>query len=267
MFKKGFLFILICLMVFLTGCAQAATENDASLEKVKEKGVFVVGLDDNFPPMGFRDGNNDIVGFDIDLAKEVSKRLNVEVKFQPIDWSANQQELNTGNIDCLWNGLSITPAREESMKLSKPYMNNNMMIVIKKDAGMTNLDSLKDKRLALQGGSTAEVALDDKADLKKSLKEVVYFKDNIMALMDLDKGGVDAVLMDDVAARYYIKNNDKDFVILDESLSQEKYAVGFRKGDIALCSAVENALSEIKKDGTLAKISNDWFGKDITVFE
>lgn len=247
-----------------TTAAAADGEGDSSLSYVQDKGTLVLGLDDSFPPMGYRDENNDIVGYDIDLATEVCKRLGVELKLQPIDWTAKENELNTKKIDCIWNGMSIDDERKQNMTLSIPYLDNSMAFVVKNDSGIKTLADMAGKKLALQSGSTAATALDEAADFKATLGEVVGLKDNMTALMDLEMGGVDVVLMDDVVANYYIATNNKPFELLEETLSTEEYAVGFRKGDEALANAVNEALQEMAKDGKLNEITQKWFGKDNT---
>lgn len=180
--------------------------SDDSWNKVKDAGKFVLGLDDSFPPMGFRDDDNNIVGFDIDVAKEVCSRLGVELVLQPISWDAKEQELSTGKVDCLWNGFSYSDERNEQMCLSDSYMDNRQVVVVTEDSSIQKLADLKDKTLAVQAGSTAVEALEGAADVKASLKggAGVEVKDNVLAMMDLGTGGSDAVLMDEVVARYYI---------------------------------------------------------------
>ena len=247
-----------------TTTAAADGEGDSSLSYVQDKGTLVLGLDDSVPPRGYRDENNEIVGYDIDLATEVCKRLGVELKLQPIDWTAKENELNTKKIDCIWNGMSIDDERKQNMTLSIPYLDNSMAFVVKNDSGIKTLADMAGKKLALQSGSTAATALDEAADFKATLGEVVGLKDNMTALMDLEMGGVDVVLMDDVVANYYIATNNKPFELLEETLSTEEYAVGFRKGDEALANAVNEALQEMAKDGKLNEITQKWFGKDNT---
>ena len=242
----------------------AAADSDSSLEYITKKGTFVLGLDDSFPPMGFRDENNNIVGYDIDLATEVCARLGVKLELQPIDWTAKENELNTKKIDCIWNGMSINDERRANMALSISYLDNSMTFVVKKDSGITDQSSMAGKKLAVQSGSTASTSLDETADFKASLGEVVELKDNMSALMDLEKGGVDIVLMDAVVANYYIATNAKDFVVLEDALTAEEYAIGFRKGEQALCSAVDDALKAMAKDGKLNEITQKWFGADNT---
>jgi polar amino acid transport system substrate-binding protein len=238
---------------------------DDSLAKVKQKGKLVLGLDDAFPPMGFRNDDNQIVGYDIDLAKEVAKRLGVQLVPQPIDWNAKEQELNTGKIDCIWNGFTITDERKQAMAFTRPYLKNAQVVVVKKGSPYTTLASLEGKKVGLQAGSSAAGALEAAKEFRASLGEVIEFKDNLTALMDLEVRGVDAVVMDHILAQDNIKRSGKPFVILSESLAPEVFGVGFRKNDLALRDAVQGALEAMAKDGTVAKLTKQWFGSDISV--
>jgi polar amino acid transport system substrate-binding protein len=261
----GFALIALVAAAFAVTACTAKTTGDASLKAIKDKGQLVLGLDDAFPPMGFRDANNEIVGYDIDLAKEAAKRLGVKLVTQPIDWNAKEQELNTGKIDCIWNGFTITAEREQAMAFTKPYLKNAQVVVVRQDSPYKTLADLAGKSVGLQAGSSAAGALDEAKDFKASLKNVVEFKDNLTALMDLEVKGVDGVVMDLIVANDNINRSGKAYTILGESLAPENYGVGFRKGDIALRDAVQKALEDMAKDGTVAKISTQWFGSDISV--
>jgi len=177
--------------------------NDDSLDKIKEKGVLVLGLDSSFPPMGYETDNGEIIGYDIDLAKEVCKRMGVELKLQPIVWSQNVNELNAGNIDCIWNGMTINDERKEKMCLSEPYMNNRQVVVTTKRTGITKLDDLKGKTVVLQAGSTAVEAF-EKSDIKNIVKEAIEVNNNVNAMFELRNGSGHAVVIDEIVARYYI---------------------------------------------------------------
>ncbi len=255
---------LVSLSLFAQGSKESASE-DLSLKKIQDKGEFILGLDDSFPPMGYRDENGEIVGFDIDCAKEVCSRLNVKLVCQPIDWAAKEQELATYNIDCIWNGFTITPERLNNLTFSDPYVKNAQVCVVKSSSPVNTLADLKGKNVGVQAGSSAQDAISDTEGFEESLKAVVEFKDNLTALMDLEIGGVDAVVMDLLVANDNINRSGKDFRIISESLVAEEYGIGFRKGDVALRDAVQNALNDMAKDGTLASIATKWFGADITV--
>jgi polar amino acid transport system substrate-binding protein len=256
---------ILCAALCLAAFAAASFAADGSLKAAKDKGKLVLGLDDSFPPMGFRNESNEIVGYDIDLAREAAKRLGLALVTQPIDWNAKEQELNTGKIDCIWNGFTITPEREKAMAFTKPYLKNAQVVVVKKGSGYASLASLKGKKVGLQAGSSASDALEAAKDFRASLKQVIEFKDNLTALMDLEAKGVDAVVMDLIVANDNIKRSGKAYAILPESLAPENYGVGFRKGDLALRDAIQATLEAMAKDGTIAKITTKWFGSDISV--
>lgn len=245
-----------------SGTADSGTAQDNSLQNVLDKGTLVLGLDDSFPPMGFRDENNNIVGFDIDVATEVANRMGVELKLQPIEWSTKEMELNAGSVDCLWNGLSIDDERKQAMDLSEPYMTNRMVLVVLNDSEYTDQASLAGKTIGVQNGSTAEKILEE-SDFAKTIGNTIGFKDNVTAFMELETKGIDAIFMDEVVANYAITSQNKDFKVLEDGLTEEEYAVGFKKGNTALKNEVQKYIDEMKADGTMTQISEKWFGKDV----
>ncbi len=260
--KKLFTVALI-LMMLVCGFAHA---EDNSVQAILDKGTFILGLDDSFPPMGFRDENNDIVGFDIDVAKAVAAKLGVAFVAQPIAWDAKEMELNSGNIDCIWNGMSITPEREESMAMTWPYLNNQMVFYVKADSGIDTLEALAGKTVAVQNGSYAEELLNgDYADLAATMDSVIGYDEYLTALMDLQQGGCDAVLVDLVVGEYKVTGMGATDLKAAVALSDDNYGIGFRKEDVALRDKVQEILMELKADGTLAEICKNWFTEDITV--
>jgi polar amino acid transport system substrate-binding protein len=262
--KKWILTFLLLGMAALLVCGWGKPSKDNSWQKVKAKGQFVLGLDDSFPPMGFRDANGKIVGFDVDIAKEVCARLKIKLKLQPINWDAKEQELNSGKIDCIWNGFTITKERERNLRFTEPYMKNRQVLIVTAKSNCKTQGELKGKKLGLQAGSSAADALTSAADFKASLRDVVEFDDNMTALMDLEKGGVDVVLMDEIVARYYIQNKHKQYRVLNQELASENFGIGFRKKDQKLVEKIQATLDGMAKDGKLKSISTKWFGKDIT---
>jgi len=267
--KEKKLIILVLVILIVAGIIVAFNlkqTKENSLEKILEKGNLILGLDDSFPPMGFRNEDNEIVGFDIDVAKEVCKRLNIELKIQPISWDAKEQELNSYNIDCIWNGMSITEEREKIMSLSNAYLKNNMSFVVKNGSNILSLKDLEGKKVGVQAGSSAEELLES-SEINNKLKEVVTYNENLTAFMDLEINQIDAVFLDDIVANYYMATNNKNYKVLEEGLEAEEYAIGFRKEDTELRDKVNSILSEMKKDGILGQISTKWFGKDITIIE
>ena len=249
----------------LAGCKKTdkKAEGDA-VAALKNRGTFVLGLDDSFPPLGFRSDDNEIVGYDIDLAKEVAKRLGVDFRAQPIDWDAKEMELETGKIDCIWNGFTITEERKNALSFTEAYLNNDQVLVVRADSGINSLADMKGKIVGIQSGSSAQEAVDDNAAFASSISKIIMFKDNITCLNDLDIGGVDGVVMDSIVANYSIAQTKKPFKVIDEALANEAYGVGFRKNEPELRDAVWNVLKEMKADGTVAAISQKWFGRDIS---
>jgi polar amino acid transport system substrate-binding protein len=243
------------LAVSLTGCKKATD------------GKFVLGLDASFPPMGFTAANGEIIGYDIDLAKEVAKRLNKEFVAKPINWEAKEMELSSGSIDCIWNGFTITPEREEAMSLTKPYLNNDQVLVVRKEGDIKSLKDAKGKVIGVQASSSAEDAIKANQEFNSSVKKVVLYEENLTALTDLEVGGVDAVVMDSVVANYTILTSGKPLEIIGESLAKEAYGIGFRKDEKgqALRDQVQATLEQMASDGTVEKISLKWFGSDISV--
>ena len=260
--------VLACAAVLsLAGCKKKVSNGNA-VDALKARGTFVLGLDDSFPPLGFRDNDtNEITGYDIDLAKEVAKRLGVEFKAQPIDWDAKEMELETGKIDCIWNGFTITEERKAALSFTEAYLNNDQVLVVRADSGIKSLEDMKGKILGLQSGSSAQEAVDDNPSFAALIGKTIFFKDNITALNDLDIGGIDAVVMDSVVANYSIAQTKKPFVVVEQALANEGYGVGFRKNEPELRDKVWEILKEMTADGTVAAISNKWFGKNISVIK
>ena len=239
-------------VLLLSGCAQNSG-----------KKTFTVGFDKEFPPMGFVADDGSYTGFDLDLAKEAAKRMGLELKLQPINWDSKNMELDSGNIDCIWNGFTIN-GRENEYEWTKPYMNNNQIVVVMKDSPINTFADIKDKSVAVQKDSSALTAIENNANFKSLPKELVQTETNLNALMELEAGSVNAVVMDEFVARYNIEKQGKGYKVLDEAVGAEVFGVGFKKGNTALRDQVEKTLLEMAKDGTNAKISTTWFGKDIT---
>ena len=281
--KKLLTILLVCLMglTILAGCANndagtttppANTDGGSQPEGEGTEGdgqgaeadkTFVMGLDDAFAPMGFRDDDGNIVGFDIDLATEVCKRLGYELVLQPIDWDSKEMELNNGNIDCIWNGFSITDERLESMTMSVPYIANAQVIIVKKDSGIAAKEDLAGKEIGVQKGSSAKDAVEGD-DLAGVISQMSEYPTNVDAFNDLMAGRVSAVVADVIIAKYYLATDAyADLEIIGDALAPEDYGIGFKKGNTELKDAVEGALREMVADGTAAEISAKWFGEDI----
>lgn len=228
-----------------------------------EGGTLIVGFDQDFPPMGFLGDNGEYTGFDLELAQEVAKRLGLEYQAQPIAWDAKDMELESGNIDCIWNGFTMT-GREDDYTWTKPYMANTQVFVVRNDSGIEGKDGLAGKVVECQADSSAEAALKEDPDLTSTFGQLLTTADYNTAFMDLEQGSVDAIAMDVIVAGYQIKQRNADFTILDDSLSAEEYGVGFKKGNTELRDKVQATLEDMAKDGTMKEISEKWFGEDVT---
>ena len=224
---------------------------------------IVIGLDDNFPPMGFRDDKAQLVGFDIDLAREAAKRLGAEVEFKPIDWNAKEAELTGKRVDALWNGLTITEERKQNIAFTAPYMENHQIIVVKGDSPIKTKADLAGKLVGVQDGSSAVDAITKDEATAKTFKDLKKYGDNVTALMDLTTGRVEAVVLDEVVGRYYTAKKPGEYAVLDENFGTEEYGVGVRKDDTDLHSRLDKAMADMKADGSAAKIAEQWFGKNI----
>lgn len=196
------------LAAVMTLCFAAALAEDTGLEDLKAKGTFVMGFDEEYPPMGFVDENGEYVGFDIDLAKEVTSRLGVELVLQPIAWDSKELELSGKNIDCIWSGLTITPERIEQMTFSIPYLANEQILVVRTDSGIASKADLTGKVLGTQAGSSSVDVLNANPDLLAAIGEPQLYDDFVTALMDLKLGGIDVLLIDSVVGNYYIAQQD-----------------------------------------------------------
>ncbi|RRJ64182.1 amino acid ABC transporter substrate-binding protein [Paenibacillus oralis] len=247
--------VLTVMLTALAGCSGAKSGSG------KGGNTLVIGIDDKFAPMGFRDEKNEIVGFDIDYAKAAAEKMGMEVTFQPIDWSSKESELNSGRIDLIWNGYTITEERKGKVLFTKPYLKNSQVIVTLADSPISKISDLAGKAVGLQSLSSAADALN--ADpIKSEIKTVTEFPDNVLALSDLKTKRLDAVVIDEVVARYYMAQEEGAFKILDESLAPEEYGIGVKKGNEELLNKLQQALDELNQDGTATQISEKWFGED-----
>ncbi|MBR2187098.1 MAG: amino acid ABC transporter substrate-binding protein [Lachnospiraceae bacterium] len=251
--------ITVSVLVF-AGCGKSQSKSGGD--------KFTVGFDQDFPPMGFVGEDGEFTGFDLELAAEAAKRMGKTVVYQPIAWDSKDAELDSGTIDCIWNGFTIS-GREDSYTWSDAYMENSQVFVVKKDSGINTAADLAGKIVEVQADSSAEAALKegDNAALAATFGTMQTTPDYDTALMDLDMGTVDAVAMDSTVAEYKITSGGMDLKVLDEPFASETYGVGFKKGNEALRNEVNDTLKAMAKDGTLKKISEKWFGTDVTIIK
>ena len=242
--------------------AKKETKTEDSKDKENSDKQFIVGFDAEYPPYGYKDDNGEYVGFDLDLAQEVCARNGWELVKQPIDWDSKDMELNSGSIDCIWNGFTMT-GREDDYTWSKPYVDNSIVVVVKEGSGIEKKEDLAGKVVAVQADSSGLAALTDEEDNEENLKLAAGFSDLQQvadyntAFMNLEAGAVDAIVVDIGVADYQLESRT-GFVMLDDKIRTEQYAVGFKLGNEELRDQVQSTLDEMLKDGTFDDIAKKW---------
>lgn len=259
--------MVLCLALF-AGCNQTPASDKTDWEYIQERGKLIVGLDDTFAPMGFRDEANKLVGFDIDLATEVGKVLGVEVVFQPIDWNAKEQELSSKRIDCIWNGMSATPDRQDTMSLTKKYLNNRI-VVMTLDANVTvnSADDLKNYNIGTQADSAALEVMKKNDKWGEFGDKVTEYATYDEAILDMETGRIQCIVVDQVLGEYKNSKRETKMSVCAYDFGDDFYAIGFRKADTVLTGKVNDAIKTLIENGKAAEISNKWFGKNIVILE
>ncbi len=275
MFKKTsilMLALLLALSIFAVGCGSSSDEDadanaeDTSLADIQAKGTLVLGCDDEFPPMGFKDEDGNLTGFDIELAQAVCDKLGVKLDAKPINWDSKELELDNKNIDVIWNGYTINAERNKKVEFTKPYLNNEQLIAVRSDSDIKTFVQLKGKILGVQADSAAEELVNADTELLNSLEKVAPYDTYQNALLDLKASTrIDAVAGDKILLNYVMKQDPKEYVLLEESLGKEYFGIGCRMGEVSLREAIDKALDELNEDGTIEKISTKWFGSNIVI--
>lgn len=253
--------IILPLLLIISTIIGCGISEDAEIKPRK----YVVGLDDEFAPMGFRNEKNEIVGFDVDLAKETAKRMGVEFEFRPIIWDKKEAELNSGRIDIIWNGLDITPERQTHILYSKPYMDNRLILLIKKGRGLNihSLQDLKGKVVATQAGSNAENCVERNDAMRTGFANFITYPTFSKAFKALSDERIDVLIIDEIAGRYEVARRD-ELELIDITIGDvSKFGIGFRLGNNELRDEVQEAFDEIIADGTAKKISEKWFNVNL----
>ena len=245
--------------VVLTSCGTATTPT--TWDEVVDRGYVIVGLDDTFAPMGFRDEEGDLVGFDVDLAKLVFETLDIDVRFQPIDWAAKVLELNAGNIDMIWNGLTITEPRRLEMLFSDAYIANRQVVMTRADETIDTLSDLTGLSVGVQDGSASETIV--KANAIADDITIVELDTFDLALAELSGDLIDAVVVDEIFARYAIAQNPGEYRIMNEDFGDETYGIGFRLGNTTIRDIVNDTLFDLIEAGDALSISETWFAEDV----
>jgi len=280
--KIGILLLaLVLCMGMFTGCAKGESPAATTAAPtatiaadltgwayIQDKGELIVGLDDTFAPMGFRDDAGNLVGFDIDLAKAVGTKLGIKITFQPIDWDSKELELSSKRIDCIWNGMSANAERQASMALTKKYLNNRIVIMTKTGGeAVTAKADLKDLKIGTQAGSSALDAIKADSDYAAFSANISEYPTYDEVLLDMQAGRIDCMVVDEVLGEYKNSKLTEKLIVSEINFGDDFYAIGCRKGETDLADKLNDTIEALINDGTASDISNTWFGKNIVILE
>ena len=274
--RKGILGLLTLVgmaVMSLAGCTQLASNPTVdNWDKYQQQKSITVGFDNTFVPMGFEEKNGNYAGFDIELAKYVSKKLGITVHFQPIDWAMKETELQNGTIDAIWNGYSATDERREKVAFTIPYMQNTQILVVKKTSGIHSVEDMTGKVLGAQNGSSGMLDFEEHPEvLKNRVKggDADQYQSVNEAIIDLKNDRIDALLIDRVYADYYLTTEGiaDEYDTIPSGFESESFAVGVRPADKKLLEALNQAFKELYQEGIFQQISKKWFGEDVATPE
>ena len=269
----GFLTLVGMAVMSLAGCTQLASNPTVdNWDKYQQQKSITVGFDNTFVPMGFEEKNGNYAGFDIELAKYVSKKLGITVHFQPIDWDMKETELQNGTIDAIWNGYSATDERREKVVFTIPYMQNTQILVVKKTSGIHSVEDMTGKVLGAQNGSSGMLDFEEHPEvLKNRVKggDADQYQSVNEAIIDLKNDRIDALLIDRVYADYYLTTEGiaDEYDTIPSGFESESFAVGVRPADKKLLEALNQAFKELYQEGIFQQISQKWFGEDVATPE
>ena len=258
--------ILIALLLVTLSLAGCGGEKDSQGVDRNSSKKIVIGVDADFPPICFHNEKNELVGFDVDLAKEAANRLNVDIEFKPIAWKNKREAITSGNIDMIWNGLDITDERKEYMIFIKPYMDDRQILLVRKgsDLNIHSEGDLEGKSVGCQAGSTSDCYLMRDENLKNALKDYKTY-DTFTAVLDaLKSGEVDVLICDEMVARYEMNKNPDELELINVKIGTAlEMSVGISKDKVKLRDDLQNVFDQMVKDGTAKKISEEWFQADL----
>lgn len=263
----NFFLIAFCLLL-LGGCSlsvgKKADQTD-NWNAIQKRGTVTIGLDDTFVPMGYRQKNGQLAGYDIDLATAVFKLYGIKPSFQTIDWSMNATELKNGTIDLIWNGFTKTPEREAKVAFSKTYLSNDQVLVSLKKNHIDSYAAMQGKVLGAQTGSSGSNDINKYPKLLKNRikdHEPVLYESFTNAFIDLTSGRIQGLLIDSSYADYYVahQKNPQDFQMIRGAFPKEAFGVGMRFSDRTMRQKINQGLDQLAKNGTLDKINQKWFG-------
>lgn len=271
MWKKISIVISVLSLLLLVGCGKKeGVEKQSEEAKWKKGDTVVIGVDDSFVPMGFRDEKDKIVGFDIDLAEKVFENEKIKYKIQPIDWAMKETELKNGTIDVIWNGYSVTPERKKLVAFSDPYLKNKQVLVSLSKNKINSFADMKGKKLGVQEGSSGESAVLENPEVLLDLvdgNEATGYDTFTNGFLDLKSGRIDGLIIDQVFADYYISHDGKDtqYTVTEGALPEEDFAIGVRPDDKELLEIINTGLKDSYNNGQSQAISQTWFGEDRVV--
>ena len=274
--RKGILGLLTLVgmaVMSLAGCTQLASNPTVdNWDKYQQQKSITVGFDNTFVPMGFEEKNGNYAGFDIELAKYVSKKLGITVHFQPIDWDMKETELQNGTIDAIWNGYSATDERREKVAFTIPYMQNTQILVVKKTSGIHSVEDMMGKVLGAQNGSSGMLDFEEHPEVLKNRvkgEDADQYQSVNEAIIDLKNDRIDALLIDRVYADYYLTTEGiaDEYDTIPSGFESESFAVGVRPADKKLLEALNEAFKELYQEGIFQQISQKWFGEDVATPE
>lgn len=253
---------ILILAIVAMATVSVAHAGDGSFERIKSRGQLTIGLDDAFPPMGFRVADGSLVGFDVDAAHELGRRLGIDIVWKPTAWSGVVHSLNAKMFDCIWNGMTITPERAQKVAFTRPYIMDGQVAVVRFDE--KRFHTYRDLGGAILGAQKDSSAIKAIEKLPEKPAQVKEYTDNPKAMLDLEAGRTDAVIIDNVAGRHIISKRIGKFKVLPGTISREPFGIAFRKADAALLGKVQETIDAMIADGAMAKISRKWFAEDIT---
>lgn len=267
--NKLLVFMIFLSAFALSGCSIVRVKNSKtdSWQRIEKTKKVVIGIDDSFVPMDFRQKDGKLVGYDVDLAKAVFKQYGIKPDFQTIDWTMNVTELRNQTIDLIWNGFTITPERAKVVRFSEPYLRNDQVLVTKTDKNIKNVADMDDETLGAQSGSSGVQDLDQRPKILKDRiknKQPILYDSFNNAFIDLNANRIQGLLIDSIYAKYYIAHqaDPKAYRVVSSGMPSEQFAVGMRKQDKEVQLKINQGLNRLRKNGELKKINHKWFGKD-----
>ncbi len=249
------------LLIAVAGLSLAGCKEDGGEGADSGKKVIIVGTEPTFEPFEFRDSNNQIIGFDVDLVRAIAADQELEVQFKDFPFDSLIPALNSGQIDMIASGLSITDERKQTIDFSDPYIEAGLALAVRKnETEIKSSADLKGKTAAVQRGATGALQA-DKLKADGMLVEIKTYPTVALAMMELTRGGADVVINDRPTSEAYIARQGKDVKLLDETLVSDQYGFGFKKGS-ELRNKVNAGLANVTKAGLIDELRVKYFKTD-----